>query len=228
MKILVKFPSRERPHKFFLCIKKYIDLQSTKDVRYLITLDANDPLILAYKNHCEVLKSQGVKIDYMVGNSKGKIDAVNRDMDKSGKWDILVLASDDMECKTAGWDAILQNEMFDYYNDTDGVIWHNDGFTGQKLNTMCILGRKYFDRFGYIYHPKFVSLWCDNLFMEIANFLGKQTYFDQVLFKHEHPANMKINEDALGKHNESFYHKDKATYDELRKTEFKHLYYGDI
>lgn len=217
MNILVKFPSRERPHKFFLAIKHYIDLSHGENVRYLITLDSNDPTLNLYVSYCEKLKEQGVNIEWIIGESTGKIHAVNRDMDKSGEWDIVVLASDDMICKIENWDIILQNEMSDFYPDTDGILYHNDGFT--TLNTMCIIGRKYFDRFGYLYHPDYISLFCDNEFMEVSRKLGKETYFDQVLFRHEHWSNGKQfshTNDDLMKRTEKWYEADKATY-ELRK-----------
>jgi hypothetical protein len=67
------------------------------------------------------------------------------------------------------------------------VLWFNDGYQGDKLNTLCILGKKYYDRFGYIYHPEYKSVWCDNEFMDIANILEKQTYFSYVIIRHEHP-----------------------------------------
>jgi hypothetical protein len=48
-----------------------------------------------------------------------------------------------------GWDKQLIEEMETNYPDTDGVLFHNDGYCQQRLNTMCILGRKYYKRFNY-------------------------------------------------------------------------------
>jgi hypothetical protein len=77
--------------------------------------------------------------------------------------------------------------MTEHYPDTDGVLWFNDGYQGNRLNTLCILGKKYYDRFNYIYHPDYISVWCDNEFMDVANLLGKQIYFDDIIIRHEHP-----------------------------------------
>lgn len=228
--ILVKFPSKERPHKFFLCIKKYIDLQTTNDVRYLITLDSNDSLLLAYTNYCETLKSQGVNLEYIVGNSIGKIHAVNRDMECAGDWDILVLGSDDMQCLYQGWDNVLINEMKENYPDTDGVLFHKDGFT--QLNTMVIAGRSYLDKISFtvydlseivIYHPEYKSLWADNEFMEVSRMLNKETVFETVLFRHEHFSNsgqFSHTRDHLMNKNESFYHQDEATFKKRKQINF--------
>jgi hypothetical protein len=77
--------------------------------------------------------------------------------------------------------------MKEHYPDTDGVLWFNDGHQGNNLNTLCILGKKYYERFNYIYHPEYKSVWSDNEFMLVGNILKKQTYFDEVIIEHEHP-----------------------------------------
>lgn len=217
MKILVKYPTRERPTQFLKVLAKTIQLQSTKDVTYLVSYDEddytfNDELIA-------LIKKRFHQVVLVGGRSSGKIHACNRDVvSYNGEWDIVLLLSDDMIPQKKGWDAQLIKEMEEHYPDTDGVLWHNDGYVGKRLNTMCILGRKYFERFGYIYHPAYVSLWCDNEFMDVANKLGKQTYFEEVLFKHDHPMNMGSMEtyDPLYRKNDKHFHKDKMTY-ELRK-----------
>jgi hypothetical protein len=82
---------------------------------------------------------------------------------------------------------MMIEKMTELYSDTDGVLWFNDGFQGKKLNTLSILGKKYYDRFGYIYNPEYLSVWSDVEFMDVANILQKQTYFDLIIIKHEHP-----------------------------------------
>jgi hypothetical protein len=102
-------------------------------------------------------------------------------------WDIFLLASDDMIPKVKGYDNIIRNKMKEFYPDTDGILWFNDGHQENRLNTLCILGKKYYDRFGYIYYPEYKSVWCDNEFMMVGDLLEKQTYFDEVIIEHEHP-----------------------------------------
>lgn len=99
----------------------------------------------------------------------------------------MLLASDDMIPIIPKFDRIIKEKMYNLYPDTDGVLWFNDGYQNNKLNTLCIIGKKYYDRFSYIYYPKYKSVWCDNEFMDVANLLGKQTYIDEVIIRHEHP-----------------------------------------
>jgi hypothetical protein len=185
MKILVKFPTRDRKDKFFDVLQKYYDFAlDKKNMKFLITLDEDD-----ISMNCDEVKERLKGFDnleYVFGVSKSKIDAVNRDI-TDGDWDIILLASDDMIPNQLGYDDIIRIGMKEYFPDTDGVLWFNDGFQANKLNTLCILGKKYYKRFGYIYYPEYKSTWCDNEFMDVANILKKQKYFDTIIIKHEHP-----------------------------------------
>jgi hypothetical protein len=238
MEILVKFPSRERPKAFEKTIKGYIENQSTEYVTYLITLDTNDKTVNQYVSICNNLIESGVKLKYIVGESGSKIKAINRDMEIVSTWEILVLASDDMICKQSGWDLILINEMTMYFPDTDGVLWHWDGADSKVsstkpkiqndeliggLNTMCILGKKYYDRFKYIYHPNYLNLWCDNEFTEVSKILNKVFYSGQILFRHEHWANgsqYRYTNDSLMKRTQATFKKDEQVFKKRKELNF--------
>jgi len=187
MKLLIKFPTRGRKYKFLSTLQKYHDLcKDINNTMFLISLDEDDTEM----NNDEVLNliSNYKNTDVVIGKSKSKIDAVNRDLiDYKSPWDIVLLASDDMIPQINGYDEIIRHNMLFNYPDTDGILWFNDGFQGNKLNTLCILGRKYYKRFNYIYHPDYKSCWSDNEFMVVGDKLKKQSYIDQVIIKHEHP-----------------------------------------
>ena len=155
----------------------------------------------------------------VIGNSKGKIDACNRDINEYKEpWDILLLASDDMIPVFAGFDSTIISMMKKYFPDTDGVLFFSDGHT--PLNTLCIFGRKYYERFNYVYNPEYTSLWCDNEFMDVADILGKQIYFKKPIIIHEHHSNGYGTPDELMKKTESFYDKDKSVYFKRKSLNF--------
>jgi hypothetical protein len=186
MKLLIKFPTRNRKNKFFKVLRQYQNLCEDLDNTYfLITLDNDDESM--NPSDVEDIFNTFKNIKVVYGTSNSKIHAVNRDIELINDWDIVLLASDDMTPKVKGYDNIIRNKMKEFYSDTDGILWFNDGHMGNKLNTLCILGKKYYDRFGYIYHPEYKSVWSDNEFMLVGNLLGKQTYFEQVIIEHEHP-----------------------------------------
>lgn len=192
MKVLVKIPSRERPNKIFKVLDLYIGMSRNENTVFLLTLDKNDPtmnsnfVISMLDRYVDIMKG---RLSYTFGESKGKIFAVNRDVETEYDWDILILASDDMIPQMVGYDNIVINTMKKYYPDTDGILWFNDGYVGIRLNTLPILGRKYYNRFGYVYYPEYITWWADNEFTEVGNMLGKQVYIQDCIIKHEHPAN---------------------------------------
>ena len=184
MKLLIKFPTRNRPNKFLKTLVRYIDYLDDKTTKIVVTCD-NDDVTMKDDYIKEVILNYD-NVELLSGNHKSKIEAVNADLDKFD-FDIVLLASDDMIPMVKGYDTIIKNKMMEHYPDTDGVLWFNDGYQGNKLNTLSIMGKKYYDRFNYIYSPDYLSVWCDNEFMDVANILNKQTYFDEVIIKHEHP-----------------------------------------
>jgi hypothetical protein len=184
MKLLIKFPTRNRPNKFIETLERYINFLDDKSTTIIVTCD-NDDLTMKEPYVKEVInKYDNVKLFY--GDNKSKIEAVNANMENID-FNIILLASDDMIPIVMGYDTIIKEKMLQFYPDTDGVLWFNDGHQGKKLNTLSILGKKYYDRFGYIYNPNYKSVYCDNEFMEIANLLNKQTYFEEVIIEHQHP-----------------------------------------
>lgn len=182
MKLLIKFPTRNRKAKFLSTLEKYIEYLEDKTTEIIVTCDDDDESMFGIE---DVLKKYD-NLKVFRGPNKSKIDAVNANLD-GVDFDIVLLASDDMIPQVKGFDSIIKEAMLAHYPDTDGVLWFNDGYQGNRLNTLCILGKKYYDRFNYIYYPEYISVWSDNEFMTVANILGKQTYFPQTIIKHEHP-----------------------------------------
>ena len=188
MNICVKFPSRRRPEKLISTLTTYIENASNIAMMFfVITLDSDDTSVT--DELIAKIKALHTNIRIDVGVSGNKVKAINRDLSTLPPFDILLLASDDMIPIVKGYDEIIRGAMQRFYPGTDGVLWFSDGYQKNKLNTLCIMGRKYFHRFGYIYHPDYNNLWCDNEFTDVANRLNKQTYIDRVIIRHEHPDN---------------------------------------
>lgn len=191
MRILYKYTTRSRRSNFLRGYDSILNnIANREDYHILISVDKDDqsmfPLPVLDGNHT-----------FVVGNSKNKIDAINRDLNEFDyDWDILICMSDDMIFTKKGFDDIIRAE---FYNDFNQYIHFNDG--NQKCNvcTMHIVGRNYYDRFKYIYHPDYISLWCDVENDIVAKQLGCYKYMGDnlKLFKHLHPAWGLAPQDAL-------------------------------
>jgi hypothetical protein len=218
LKILVKLPSRSRPDKLYDVLTKYISMASSKQrvVNYLLSIDLDDTSFTETKK--EKIRALP-NVTLCEGLSKSKIDACNRDMTEKiiNSHDILILASDDMVPIENEWAEIVIKKFLDFFPNLDGVIHFNDGFQGKALCTMNIMGREYYKKFGYFYHPDYFSFFCDNEYTEVAKQLNSYVYDPRVIFKHEHPSNSKGKRDALYLKNESFWKQDEKTYCERKK-----------
>ena len=187
MRFLIKFPTRGRSDKFFSVLDKYIENFSDENEYHILVscdyddIEMNNQLVLQ-----KLSSYQNLSFYYSARDSK--IGAVNRDIENAPDFDILLLASDDMIPEEAGYDKRIVEEMTSSFPDLDGVVWFFDGYK-KDLNTLCILGKPYYDRFGYIYHPDYDSWYPDNEFMEVANLLNRQAFIDEIIIRHEHPAN---------------------------------------
>jgi hypothetical protein len=179
-----------------------------ENIRFVISVDSDD------NDSQQALANLSPSVEVYVGEPRGKIDAINRDMPDPASFDVLLLASDDMVPVVQGYDDVIVQHMTRLYPDGDGVLFFNDGYLGSKLNTLVICGSAYYARFGYIYYPGYRSTWCDNEFMRQAYDLGRQTYLDQVIIRHESPYNNAtfMPKDDLLQENETFFEKDKALF----------------
>ena len=185
MRLLIKFPTRNRPTKFLKTLDTYLRFLDDKTTPFIITCDNDDDSMKDDYINDYLAMHDNIKVCF--GDNVNKIAAVNADL-QGVDFDIVLLASDDMIPVVKGFDTIIKNKMVQFYPDTDGILFFNDGYQGDKLNTLCILGKKYYDRFGYIYYPEYKSGYCDDEFMQVGYKLKKQTYLDEVIIKHQHPV----------------------------------------
>lgn len=184
MKILYKFPSRSRRHKMFACIDNIIAMAKHDDYKIQLTLDYDDKEVIGDEVK-EKINLYGDKVKAIYGRSETKIQAVNRDMEFSGEWDICCVHSDDFWITKNGFDKSIIENMSNYFPDLDGVLHYPDQKIGQKFITYSILGRKYFERFNYLYYP-YVSVYADNEFTEVSKILGKYKCVPERYLEHRH------------------------------------------
>ena len=217
MKILYKFPTRQRPDRFFKSLGNMQAMMTHTDYAIEVTADWNDPTMFNKEVAERVHTYKNTSIHY--GNSANKVDAINRDMGLFKDWDILILMSDDMEFIRHGFDTQIIKD-YSKFPIGDVLMHYPDQAAGKALITMAIMDRKYYDRFGYIYNPEYKSLFCDNEQHEVAVKLGRYVFIKDRLFNHNHPAWGLQQQDALGVHTESFWKEDEATYNRRKLINF--------
>jgi hypothetical protein len=217
LKLLIKFPTRERPEKFFEVLDLYYHLLGSNNYEFVISCDTDDVTM----NNSKVLsRLESYKnLTVCIGDNKSKVEAINSDLDNK-EFDILLLASDDMIPEVINYDIIIKKIFETHFPNLDGVLWLNDGFQGHNLNTLVIIGRKYYDRFNYIYHPDYKSLYCDTEFTLVSRALNKVVYVDTCLIRHQQYSIINCKPDNLYVRNDELQHVDLNTFNRRKEQNF--------
>lgn len=219
LKLLIKIPTRSRPENFFKMLDIYFEKLSGKvTYSFLISCDIDD----------ETMNNQAVidrlknypNLTMHFGNNTSKVEACNADL-PNHSFDIVMLASDDMEPLAYDYDKIIVDEMKKHFPDTDGVLHFSDGYAGVDCNTLPILGRKFYERFGYIYNPRYKSLFCHNELALVSKILKREVHFSRILCKHNHPVWAVGEWDNLYRKNESTKESDRAIFNARRNSVFE-------
>ena len=206
MHIHYNFATRSRPEKMAAAFATIVAHSYKSRYTVGLTIDDDDTATLNSNELADLLKYPYVYVNG--GTSKNKVHAINRGME-GWQGDIVVNMSDDMRFLKPAFDIDIINA---FEGNLDRFIHFPDGRVNHLLPTMSIMGRTYYDRFGYIYHPQYESLWCDNEAMDVAKRLGCYKYVDKRLFDHYHPAWTGEPVDALLNHTQSFFRADEITY----------------
>lgn len=194
MRFLIQFPTYKRPAKFLACFEKYVQKASGKhDIFFNINCDDGDeqcasPQFVEYVD--DILIDRGLEnIRGHVNFDKNtdKISAINSHIDPD-TFDILMVASDDMIPVLDGWDDHIARAMEKFFPNLDGALHFDDSYTADKLITLSIMGVALYKTFGYVYHPDYKSLYCDNEFTREVKRMGKYAYVGECIIRHEHYA----------------------------------------
>ena len=202
MILMVQLATRGRRDKFLDCLKLHVDMLSGKnDVFFNISCDEDDESMNNSNTVNSIYKIyQSCFINF--NRNTTKIEAINANVTERN-FEVLLNTSDDMTPQIYGWDQEIRSAFEKNFPDYDGVVHFNDGVCEEGLNTLCIMGRPYYNRFGYIYWPEYKTYYCDNEFTEISKRLKRVIYIDKVIIKHDHHSfsNSKNN----GDRDETFY-----------------------
>ncbi|MDR3646571.1 MAG: FkbM family methyltransferase [Candidatus Babeliales bacterium] len=217
-KLLIKMPTRSRPAKFLKNLDKYYQNMSFEyPYEFLITCDEDD----ASMNNENVIKrlQSYPNLKFYFSKNNSKVEAVNKDIEKCD-FDILLVASDDMEPIVRNFDKIIIETMQKNFADFDGVLNFNDGHVGGACNTLPVIGKKFYDRFKYVYNPAYKAFECNVELALVSKILKKEKVINDVIIQHNHPAWGKNSWDDLYQKNQHFYAQDTSIFITRQKNNF--------
>ena len=167
-------------------LTRYRELLSGKhQVKFVISCDVtdwrmNNPRMRRWMREF----AESTPLDVHFGWSWTKIQAVNADLEIEDA-DVLLLASDDMNPQVKGYDDLIFASFEKHFPDFRGAIKFSDGFRDDDLMTYPVLGWPLYKAFGYIYHPKYWSVFSDNEQTESCRALGVLAVEERCLIRHE-------------------------------------------
>lgn len=182
MVISLLHPSRSRPSNSL--ITKSLWLNSTcpasVKVEFITSIDVDDP-------------ARGLYLENgfcIVNENRSAVDAINKAAEFSNG-DILIVVSDDTECPPNWVEQLLSVVE----GKTDWILKTQDGIQPWII-TMPVMDRAYYNRFGYIYHPDYLHMFCDTELSCVADLTGRRITSDLV-FKHNHYSTGAFEKDAV-------------------------------
>lgn len=218
MRLLIKLATRGRPVKFMQAMTNIYETIKTDDFLIVVSVDEDDHEMVNMIPDINRMKNAAGYI----GKPWGKVAAINRDVSLYIPWDVLINFSDDQYFTVKGWDEIMKAKIESVWgHSTDYFAHFSDGHVKERLSTMSVMGREYYERFGYIYHPAYKSVSCDAEAFYVAITLGKHHYFEEQVFEHRHPVNTRATKyDTTYRTNDIYADQDTATYFRRMKQNF--------
>lgn len=204
MKVSLLHPSRSRPEQSWQAVNDWVN-RAGCDIEVIVSLDTDDPRLREYEN------IYGDKFKVIVNKNRSAVDAMNQAAQHC-TGDLIVAGSDDFACPR-NWALILDKHC---KNWKDFVLKVNDGVQ-QYIVTLPIMDRTYYNRFGYVYHPDYLHMFCDTEITHVADLLRRLRFRNDILFRHNHKKN---GDDALYRRNDATWNDGKRTYLEHLKNKF--------
>lgn len=209
MTISIIHPSYGRPELAASTAKTWIN-RAMQPLEYLLCISYQDPKKYQYE---ELFKELPVRILYHIipnmvkqGNYAAYFSTGN----------LLIQVSDDFDCPE-GWDKLLIDALTgkeDFIVKTDDGV-KVSGINSDNIIALPILDRKYYERFGHIYHPDYKHFYGDEELSNVGDILGRKITLP-ILFEHIHYVNGKAKEDDVNRKNNKHFQSDKETF-KIRK-----------
>lgn len=170
MKFNLIHPSRNRAIKSIHTTIKWQEMSSKNiEAEFYVSIDSDEPQMKEYECYPKLI----------INNNRSAVDAINNAA-KIADGDIFIVISDDTE-PIKDWDLKILKEV---EGKTDWILKTQDGIQPWII-TMPIMDRAYYNRFGYIYHPDYLHMFCDTELTCVADITGRKIK-SNLMFPHKH------------------------------------------
>lgn len=209
MKISIIHASRSRPEQAYNTFRTWTErAENWNNFDYILAVDFDQRA--EYANR--FLNFAG-KFNFFPLPNKSAIEAINNAA-KIATGNLLIVISDDFDCPDH-WDTLLLKAL---EGRSDFLVKTDDGLQ-PTLITLPIMDRKYYDRFGYIYHPGYQHMFSDQEMTAVGHMLGKVITVNMT-FEHLHYSTGKSPKDVVSIKNDATWKQGENLFNERLKTNF--------
>lgn len=192
MKFSLIHPSRNRVARAEDAVREWTSrFSGVHECEHIMSVDADDPQMDGY---AALAARHGLRL--VVGHNRTMVEAVNRGAEHA-TGDLLIVVSDDFGCPAA-WDVALA-AVAD--GALDRAVLVDDGL-GARIMTLPIIGRAFYARQGYVYHPAYISMFADDDLTAVARRDGLLVDATHLVFPHRHfSAALSASDDTYARQN---------------------------
>jgi hypothetical protein len=169
MKLLIKIYIREmNPYDLLQILGALESVVCEKDNTKIVIMTNDSTFDF---DHYEYYYSSDTNIQKMINY---KLDEL--------EWDIILPIFRPF-IATRNFDSIIKKLYEEYFKNLDGVLWVNDNVQ-HEVATFPIIGRKYYEKFGYVFNSIYNKKNFEEEFTEILKLNKKYHYYDKTtMFK---------------------------------------------
>jgi hypothetical protein len=181
-RLLIKIPCKDNLVQLSNTLDKYYQYLSDEyPYQFLLVSELGDPIMAS--DEIKKMLERAKKLNVTYTDSKAISAFYNEGVAAlNGTFDIIIAAREDWEPSVAGFDKIIVEAMNANFPDYDGVInFYSE--LNVPINIQPIIGKKYYERFGYVYNPDYQTSHHDNELTHVSRILGKEVSIKQELFK---------------------------------------------
>lgn len=118
--------------------------------------------------------------DYLYTTETNIPKSINNNLSDTN-WDII-LPIFRPSIAVHNFDSVIKKIYQESFSNLDGVLWFTDNIQ-KELATFAVIGREYYNNFGYIYNPIYTNSKFEDEFTEVLKINNKYKYQESVLFK---------------------------------------------
>lgn len=181
-KLLIKVQTHGDADHLIKTIENYHqNLSQELPFQIIMSTDLEEPTINSTEFTARLKAFPNVTV--MSSAGKSKVEAYNQGIkDNIKQFDIVIVSSDQLTPFEKNYDKTISDLFTKEFPDGDGVL-NFVNYGNESINEVPVIGKKYFQRFGYIYNPEYQNSAYDRELTFTSRILGKEFLHNQEIYK---------------------------------------------